>query len=117
MIRHMLMITVAVGAGCAVTPESLERDGISSVHELKLPQDFAAACVARNLDMERGLFAPTVRPIAAGTTEITARVGPDHAPVYVQVTQSGPSSRAKISTSSRFVQDREAFTRGLVRDC
>ena len=111
------LITLAMLAGCAIEPADVQREGVRSEHELKHPHAAAAACLARNIATEGGLLAPTLRAVDADTTEISARVGVDHAPVYVQVTPNGGTSRATIWTPTRMLQHREGFAAAVTKGC
>ena len=117
MTRFVAVIGAAIAAGCAVPAETLKRDGVSSVHELKQPHTAAAACLANNIDMQLGVLPATIRHAEGGASEISARVGADHAPVLVEVTPSGQNSRATIWTSPRLFLDRDRFIVNLTSGC
>lgn len=113
--KRLAVIAVVVLAGCQ-TPQDVRSSGERSVHDLKLPPERAAYCMARNIENYRTLYNPTVRPFGASGYEVVVRFGGDHTGFVAQLEPNGAGSRATVWTLG-YMFDRLGARAAMVGGC
>lgn len=89
-------------AGCAMTPAEVIERGPHTVHELTLPPERAAGCIARNVEAVSNALRVEVRPgTMAGSQELVLRVAGDTVMGAAGVVDLRPASTGSRATVYR----------------
>lgn len=99
-----------------ITPAGLQQVGTKTEHSLRMPQEQAALCIARNAENYISEIHTTVRP-ATQPDAIEVQIRLNQIVALAIVRGAGPGSAATLWLSPVPMANREAWVPAIIKGC
>src|SRR4051812_20077659 len=114
--KPIVALTVLLLAGCANTPQELVQEGKAHTYTWKQEPEFAAGCMARNLERKYGFVVIVRRLDEAGAYQVVVGSGPGFLLAYAVVEPHESGSTGTVWVP-RHIPDHEQLAATMAGGC
>jgi len=114
--KAVAALTLLLLTGCATTPPELVQEAKAQTYTSKQEPEFAAGCMARNLENKYGFVVIVRRSDKTGAYQVIVRSGPGFLLAYSVVEPQDSGSKATLWVSTH-IRDHEQLAATTAKGC